>query len=252
MMSSNAHREAYRNAVDTIESVDNNGRKKYVVNRNPKGGNEVGAKTIRVTQSYLRSEIILNPNLTNYSFGILDRDIPVGATGLFPTEQRLKQQDVFFTYSLGFYILCASTSGGNTSFLYELMTFPNPNFYGSFGINLDLMVGLWTSGSLQVSVNNDVLTPAWDLKKHFFVPETQINTTTWPANSAYFNEVNYEHNGHCIVEPNWIINGGNNNQYVITYPQSISNIGLTSGNFRLVLDWRGFLAQNCSSLMDNK
>lgn len=252
-----SHREAYRNAVASIErKVDASGSKEYVVNRVPNTNmpSEKNAKTIRVAQSYLQSEITIDPSLTSYNFGILTTELTQGANQLFPTEQRLKLQDVFFTYGLGFFVRCVATPGGNTTFSKELMTYPNPNFYGATGIELDLMQGLWTDARLSVLVNNDVLTPAWRITNHLYVPPTQINAVNWPGGDNpqnYFNQISGNEDGFVITEPNWILNGGNNNQYTITYPQSINNIGLQAGNFRLVLIWLGFLAQNASSIMDN-
>ncbi len=269
------HREAYRNAIQVLEQVyGQNGEpvrmnptthtypagsyKKYTVNRPPDGNDptESGgrSKQIRMTQSYLRSDCQLSQNLSTYNFGILDREASTGNNSILPQEQRLKQQDVFFVYDLGFYVYCSATAAANTTFKYELMTFPNPNFYSGFGagaINLDQLCALWQAAVLQVQVNNNVLTPNWDIAQHFYVPETQINTTIWPSGN-YFNEIDLGRDGRQVVEPNWIINGGNNNQYIINYPVSLTTLNFGSFTLYISLIWRGFLAQNCSSLMDNK
>jgi hypothetical protein len=59
--------------------------------------------------------------------------------------------------------------------------------------------------------------------------------------------------GRVMTWPNWIVNGGNNNQYVITYPVPTGTMGIGSlTGLYLVMEWHGFLAQNASSLMYNK
>jgi hypothetical protein len=248
---------AFINAKRTVEGMvpnpaggwmrqQKNGKdvSRYVVNRE-----EPGKMKIKMTRSYLRSEILIQPTLTNYPFAILTNQVAPGSTGVNPTEQRLKQQDVFFCNRLGFYIYIASSSGGNTNYKYELLTFMNPIFYGS-SINLDLAQGLWTTGELQVTVNNDVLTPGWDLLQHGVINQTQVPGLPL-GSSPYFNQVDYSKDGLITVEPQWVLNGGNDNQYVINYPQSINSIGIAGAQIWLVLKWEGFLAQNCSSIMDN-
>lgn len=252
------HRAAYRNAINTIEGRAPNEKtgvmermmrdgkyvSKYVVNRE-----EPGFKKIKLTRSYLRTEILLNPALTSYNFQLLTNQVAPGSTGVNPTEQRLKQQDVFFCHRLGFYIYCAATAYGNTIYRFQMMTFPNPTLYGS-GLQLEQMMGLWTSGQLQVTVNNDVLTPAWDLLQHMIVNQSMTSAIYQPT-SNYFNQNDYTKDGLVVVEPNWVLNGGNDNEYVITYPQSISTMGIGTYQFWLTLKFEGFLAQNCSSIMDN-
>lgn len=258
-MHEQVHRAAYRNAINTIEGRvpdektgqmvrqmrDGRPVSKYVVNRE-----EQGYKKIKLTRSYLRTEILLTSNLTSYNFALLTNQVAPGSNGINPTEQRLKQQDVFFCHRLGFYIYCAATSGGTTIYRYQLMTFPNPSFYGSSGLQLEQMMGLWTTGQLQVTVNNDVLTPAWDLLQHMIVNQSMTSAVYQPT-SNYFNQNDYTKDGLVVVEPNWVLNGGNDNEYVISYPQSLSSIGLGTSQMWLTLKFEGFLAQNCSSIMDN-
>lgn len=267
------YRSSYRNVINTIEQRNpNDGYKtrmmgddgkpmsKYVVNRE-----ERGFKKIKVTRSYLRSEILLQPTLSSYNFPILSNvSANNGPTvpGTQPTEQRLKLQDVFFCNRMGFYYYCAITNGGNTEFRYILYTGPTVNFIQT-GVDPVQMYAIWTTGQLQVTVNNDVLTPAWDMLQHLYIPQLQGDPSggatnfTAPGETAilsYLNGFTGDRDSLIIVEPNWVLNGGNDNEYVITFPQSLNTMGISStiARFFMVLKLEGFLAQNCSSVMDNK
>lgn len=203
---------------------------------------------VTLTNSYLRTEAVLNPNTTQYNFGILNTEPSTGgAIQPFPTEQRLLLQDVFFAYDFGFYITCNKTGGGNTNFQYQLMTFPNPNFFGSFGLNLDLMIGLWTMGKMQLVINNNVVIPSWPLKRHLVINQTQI---LFPSSNVYFNQNDFDDDGLSAMEPNIILNGGNNNKLSINYPLPINTMGIgDTAVFNLVCWFDGFLAQNASTIM---
>ena len=256
------YRSSYRNAVNTIEARDprtgmrmmgTNGKpiSKYVVNRE-----ETGFKKIKMTRSFLRCEILLQPSLTSYAFQVLENvsaNNGPGVPGQNPTEQRLKLQDVFFCNRLGFYIYCAVTNGGSTEYRYMLITCPVSTFL-SGGVDPVQMYSLWTTGTLNVTFNNDVLTPAWDLLQHMYVPMQQGDPSggigpVW----NYLQPIRGTEDSLVIVEPNWVLNGGNGNEYTVNYPQSLNTMGInsTTAKFYLVLKLEGFLAQNCSGTMNN-
>ena len=269
------YRSSYRNMINTVEQrdpatgyktriVDDNGNpvSKYSVNREEapminKQGKAVHFKKVKATRSYLRTEILLQPTLTQYSFAILQNvsanngpNIP----GIQPTEQRLKLQDVFFCNRLGYYLYQAVTNGGNTEYRYILYTSPNSNFL-AFGVDPIQMYALWTTGQLQVTVNNDVLTPAWDMLQHLYIPMQQGDPSggvgqVW----NYLQPLRGDQDALIIVEPNWVLNGGNDNEYVLNFPQSLNTMGISSvtARFFLVLKLEGFLVQNVSAIMDNK
>jgi hypothetical protein len=233
-------RQAYANAVLKLES-SNQGSKPIAVNQVISG-----KQTIRMTQSYLRMEQLLDPNLTNYSFTVVS-----GTTNPpYPTENWLKLQDVFFVARMFFGLVLERSAGGNTQFANQLMTFPNPQFYGAAGLDLNRLCGIWQNGELRLTINNEVITPAWPLSKHFNVPMRQINTITWPNTDGFFNEVDLGDDGWCSIEPNWVLNGGSNIDLQIGYPTSLQDYGIGSSRFKLVLMLDGFLAQNASSIMN--
>jgi len=222
--------------------------------------------TIRMARSYLRSEIFLNLGSTEFTFPILTNDPSPGSPipTPTPTEVRLKQQDVFFTCELGFFIYCYQTAGGNQLFKYQDMTFPDPNMNGGAwvgGLGMVQAIALWLTAQLNVQVNNVAVTPIYPLRRHCMVPVGQIiaNGVFLPAQppstglTETFNQINYDCDGYQEIWPNWILNGGNNNQYTLRYPQPVGNLGVVAGaQLWLALEWHGFLAQNASSIMSMK
>lgn len=251
-------RRNYRTAVGILEGRDPHtgqrmakadGKPVSLYSVNKEDPRIPGSKKITMTRSYLRSEVLLSPSLSQYTFPILDNVPSIGSNGINPTEKRLKQQDVFFCNRLGFYIYNKSTGAGK--YQYELMTFPNANFFGSTGLDLDLLTGLWTAGQLNVTINNDVLTPAWDMQQHMAVQQTEIPAISVNG-SPYFNQIDYSVDGIAVVEPNWILNGANNNIFNLIYPVALSNMGIGTTQLYFVMKFEGFLAQNCSSIMDNQ
>ncbi len=259
------YRNSYRTVINVIEQrdpasgykdrlKDASGRplSRYVVNKD-----EGNFKKVKVTRSFLRLEILLQPNLTNYPFALLTNVAANnGPTvqGTQPTETRLKIQDVFFCNRIGFYIYMKTSPGGSTGYQFLLFTCPTSTFLAG-GINPIMMMGIWTGATMTVTVNNDVLTPAWDMLQHLYIPQMQGDPSggIGPA-WEYFNPGRYNEDGIIVVEPMWVINGGNDNEYTISYPYSLATMGITGSVVQifLVLKLEGFLAQNCSSIMDNQ
>lgn len=245
-----SRRRAYNQAVKMVEEAGN-----YVVN-DTKGSLQSGKTNIRMAQSFICSEIPLTSSSTSYVLNVIDQQYNIGNTNLLPGELRVKQQDVFFTYAIGFFVRFNVQGWQGESQV--LNTFPDPAIVGAlpnFYPDASALLGIWTYGRLNVTVGGDVLTPAWDLSQHLVINQTMGNTGGVPSN-PYFNQVNLAEDGYAIAEPNWIINGGNNNQYQVTYPNNYNNIfgGVNAGSTvqtSLVMKLSGFLAQNASSIMDN-
>jgi len=245
-----SRRKAYLNAVAALQADG-----QYIVNDTERAI-KMGKKNIRVAQSYVCSEINMTANSSSYVLNVIDQQYNVGNNNLLPSERRIKQQDVFFTYALGFYI---RQTNGWQGLSYILQTFPTAATNGpapSFYPDASTLMGIWTDGTLQVTVNGDVLTPAWDLSQHLCINQSQENPGGVPV-TPFYDQVNLGEDGQVITEPNWIINGGNNNIYQITYPNNYGNIfggvnaGSTSITTSIVMKWYGFLAQNASSIMNN-
>lgn len=245
-----SRRKAYLNAVAALQADG-----QYIVN-NTEQAIKMQKKNIRVAQSYVCSEIIMTPTSSSYVLNVIDQQYNVGNNNLLPSERRIKQQDVFFTYALGFYI---RQTNGWQGLPYILQTFPTAATNGAapfFYPDVSTLQGIWTDGTLTVTVNGDVLTPAWDLSQHLCINQSQANPGGVPV-TPFQDQVNLGEDGQVITEPNWIINGGNNNIYQINYPNNYGNIlggvNLASSSIStsIVMKWYGFLAQNASSIMNN-
>lgn len=250
-----SHRKAYEEMVRQIMASGD-----YVVN-NQAAASDGKKLNIRAAQSFIWSQIPLNASNSTYLFNVKDGVSNLGNSGgILPGEVRLKDQDVFFTYALGFYLVCynEALAGLPGRLSGALMTFPCSEFL-PFSADLFALQMLWTMGRLTSKVNGEILTPAWDMGQHFLVPQTQ-QPYNWSGNPAW-DQIDLSDDGFAIVEPNWIINGGNNNEYSVNYPNNYNNIAASlnqlssSGSqmtFHLVMKWQGFLAQNVSSIMNNQ
>ena len=221
-------------------------------------------KNIRAAQSYLWSEIPLTPGSSTYQFNVKNGVPNIGNAGIVPGEIRLKDQDVFFTYALGFYLRVLVSGSNQTNWQNFLFTFPSAVFGGLTPgpavWNQEALTGLWTEGALSVKTNGEDLTPRWDMGQHLYIPQTQAPVAVpFPTQSYlnWFDEVDLSENGLVVTEPNWIINGGNDNNYTVTYPQNYGSFAVpdpltTNWRISLVMKWQGFLAQNASSIMNNQ
>lgn len=246
MIGSQDMRIAYANAYRSLwNKATNNG-----VNKNPTWLPNTGNKIL--SQSDLRSEIVLNQNKTTYQFGINVNQI-VNSQTIFNTERRLNLQDTFYCAQIGYFFRILSTGSGNTQYASYLQTGVSANFYGG-GINLDASTALW-DGNLSMSINNRTVVPEWDLWRHY-----QRNTTQVPIYGTLlatqpipgFDETDGAQSGMYPCEPMWILDGSYDNVLNVTYNNALAGIGLGTGalNIHMVVVMRGILAQNCGKIME--
>jgi hypothetical protein len=104
---------------------------------------------------------------------------------------------------------------------------------------------LWNS-FFNVSVNNQVVIPNWDVYRHYFVPFAQngvlpfTGATVLPKDSQ-----DGSASGFYPTEPNFILNGAANIQAFITLPAAMATV---VANSRIVVIWRGIKLQNVTSV----
>lgn len=179
----------------------------------------------KCTQSFLRLELALSTSITRYQFQILNQT----SGSQFNTEQRLNLQDSFVVSSLAV-LLGKPSSSTDTTF--ELDTYANATKY----TNAAAMNAVY-NGNLQVSVNNDVIVPAWDIQRHFYRPQTQLTAATnSPADQKRLAE-----DAFYAVEPNVTAIGSKNTVITINLPAALSAVDASS---RIIVFLRGVLAQN--------
>ncbi len=231
------------------------GSGQYVVNDDERG-RQLQKPVLRVAQSNLVSIIPISAASTNYVFNTLANQPNLGNAGILTLEKRLKLQDVFFTSALGFF-LTAFNAGGYTPIHFQMWTNPVPSLGGVAGLgDPAALMGIWTTGNLEVKVNGETVTPNWWLWKHMVINQTESNFAGVPIN-PFWDQQNFAEDGFQVVEPNWILNGGNDNLYTVTYGNDWGQVlgGANAGNtyqFAIVMVWDGWLAQNASSIMNNQ
>lgn len=191
--------------------------------------------TAILSQSFLRLEVVASTARTQYQFGVLVNDQPQGQAPR-ATETRLNLQDAFYCSSVQMFTALASNA---TATNFSLDSYPNPFKYTTAGAAAAL--GNMYNGYLSLTVNNRVITPSWDLYRHYDAPQTQQNNA--PGAGINTDEFNGNRTGAVACEPNWVLIGSKNNQLVMNLPAAIGTLQAGSTTV-LVLILRGVLAQN--------
>lgn len=195
----------------------------------------------KLTQSYLRSEVALSTSVANYHIPVLVNDTQNGSTRV--NEKRLNLQDIFVTTEIAVLI----GVGSATSTAAKLYSYPNQTAFTSTSDD-----DLWSiyNGYLNLTINNEQVLPAWDVFRHYFVPQTQQNSNfnaasaTSPAQFT-IDQFAPESDAFYPVEPGIVMNGAANINFQLTANGAPATI--TSNSFICVIQ-RGILAQNCTTV----
>ena len=183
----------------------------------------------KLTQSYIRSEVALSTSIANYHIPVLVNDTQNGSTRV--NEKRLNLQDIFVTTEIAVLI----GIGTSTNTAAKLYTYPNATAFTSTSDD-----DLWSiyNGFLNLTINNEQILPAWDVIRHYFVPQTQQSASTtdqWAAGSDAF----------YPVEPGIVMNGAANINFQLTANGAPATI--TTNSFIAVIQ-RGILCQNVTTV----
>lgn len=192
-------------------------------------GQDILRKVI-LTQGSLRFEQPLVAGQTLYTFPILDNQ------QLFSNlEDRLKLQDSFVISSI-FVGTAAPASATDNTFLVD--TYPNFVKYGA--ANALALQTFWNAGNLQLTVNNRIVTPKWDIQRHYNTNETQQTAALGAASPN--DQTRGSFDGWYPMEPNVVMIGQKDTQLQII----LKGAGITQvlANSRAVIMVRGVLAQN--------
>lgn len=208
--------------------------------------NKIPISKDNLSNAYLRFEVPINSQQTAYDVPITITQQAVGTTIQSSTEQRLELQDSFFISHMGYFFNYASSSTGWTGFQDALFTFPSSSLNIAFDID---RLQLFWNGFMRLTVNNKVICPQWDLRRHYVAPEGQrpfYRPSDQPWN--FTDQQDGSQDGFYPVEPNWVLIGSRNNQMQVNFPRPFdSNIFLdATGSFsaKMVVMVRGVLAQN--------
>jgi len=191
-----------------------------------------------LSQSYLRLEVALSTSITNYQFSVLVNDVSSSNTTSFATEQRLNLQDSFVISSLGFFVAAPSSS---TAVDFQLATYPNATIFSTTNAASSLFN--WYNSSLTLTVNNRQIVPAYDLYRHYSVPQTQQQTAPYYAanTQAFRDQQDGGESAFYPIEPAWVLVGSKQNTLQVQLPSAMAAI---QANSRAILILRGHLAQN--------
>jgi hypothetical protein len=185
-------------------------------------------KQYKLTQSYLRLEVALAANASQFTFNVLTNQPPPNGV-IFNTEQRMNLQDTFIPNEIGFFL--GLPTGVNDA-TYLLRTFPNPFVFANAA-----NYGTLYNSKLQIAVNNNILIPAWDMQRHWVTNQTQ-QVAAPPAITDQRNGMN---DGLYPFEPNVALIGSKNTVITLQLPAIMAAV---DANVRAILYFRGVLAQN--------
>jgi hypothetical protein len=143
----------------------------------------------------------------------------------------LNLQDIFICTELS--VVFGIGNASNTKA--KLYTYPNATAFT--GTSDDDLWSLY-NGYLNLTINNEQVLPAWDVLRHYFVPQTQQSATLvdqWAASSDAF----------YPVEPGIVMNGAANINFQLTANGAPATI--TADSFIAVIQ-RGILCQNVTTV----
>ena len=212
-----------------------------------------------LSQSYLRMEVPLVASATSYKFDVLVNE---SVNGTINTQQKLNLQDAFVANQVGFF-LAVPTGSSDTTF--RLLTYPAINLSTSqigtpptFSVAQAVAANSIYQGQMQLTVNQRTVITAWDLYRHLYIPQVQMNsgyitTAAFAAPASDGSTKGHPFDDHTQgadygfypVEPNVVIAGNKKNDLTVVFPAGPSAVPTNS---RLVCIWRGILAQNVTPI----
>lgn len=182
-----------------------------------------------LSQSYIRTEIAASTTLANYRFPILIND---NFAPTYPTMNLLNLQDAFIVGKVFIGLTVATATATN----FKLYTYPNKTAFPTGTLST------LYNGKMTITVNNRQIVPAWEVKKHYYVPTTQEGVGGGGTGFVLpsFDE-QHENSGAVSCEPNIVLVGSKSNDVSIQLPAAF---GTLDANTRIVLIFSGVLAQN--------
>jgi hypothetical protein len=210
-------RVVYANAVDLL------------------AGEGVTADIAMLTQGYLRFEQPMVVGQTNILFPVL---VNQSTGGQFNTENRLNLQDAFVTSEIGLFLYTPSSA---TATNVPLISYPNTTLFATAG-SAAAAETIYHS-YLTLSVNKQVVVPFWDVWRSRLTNQTQQAVAI--AAGTVQDQLSGRDHVFYPTEPNWIIIGSRSNILTLVMPNQFAAVTPFS---RIVIFFRGFLAQNCTSV----
>lgn len=214
---------------------------------------KLGKGAVRLTQSTLIFALAISANTNTYQFPVLDTD---NAATAKPYEIRLNMNDEFISYEVGYYIVSSNRDLNDIPLGYYWWT------YAPFelGLTAAQLVGAWDA-KMSIDINNIKRLEKWDMKKHNFIPRTQLKNSFVGSTFATQPSINYAADGVATMQPMLTLSGAKKNNVVLTLAKSIVGAvslqqNLPDGqnifyDFKdLALLFRGMLAQNAAKFQN--
>ena len=189
-----------------------------------------------LTQSYLRSEVALSTSIANYHLPVLVNDTQNGAVRV--NEKRLNLQDIFVASEIAVLI----GVGSSTSTKAALYTYPNGTIFTT--ATDDDLLSIY-NGSLNLTINNSQVLPAWDVYRHYSVPQTQGGVGITAQTIFPVDQNNGAADGFYPVEPGIVFNGAANINFQLTANGAPASV--LANSFICVIQ-RGILLQNVTTV----
>jgi hypothetical protein len=189
-----------------------------------------------LTQSYLRSEVALSTSVANYHLPVLVNDTQNGAVRV--NEKRLNLQDIFVASEIAVLI----GVGASTNTKAALYTYPNGVIFTS--ATDDDLLSIY-NGSLNLTINNQQVLPAWDVYRHYYAPQTQGGVGITAQTIFPVDQNDGSSSGFYPVEPGIVFNGAANINFQLSANGAPATI--LSNSF-VCLITRGVLLQNVTTI----
>jgi hypothetical protein len=190
-------------------------------------------ETAILTQASMRLEQFLVANTTLYTFNVLDQ----GSANTTNLEDRLKLQDAFVISAIK---VCTGAPSSATDNTFLPDSYANPIKYGASAVPLQA----WWNANLNISVNNNIILPKWDIYRHYNAPETQQTAALGAGSPGDQDRGSFD--GWYPMEPNVTLIGQKNSVLSVIF----KGAGLSSviANSRGIILLRGVLAQNVTAV----
>lgn len=185
-------------------------------------------------------DLILQQPLENarnvYRFPVLSNDFNLNGASLFNTEIRLQQQDTIVVTQIGIF-LCNPT--GSTDGTYNYFTYPNPFIF----TNAAQMQAIYTTGRMNLTINNDVWIKQYMLQRHYLTNQTQ--QTAALGGGSPKDQLNGMEDAFFPMTPMFFLRGTSDIQ--LTVSLAVAPITVDA-NSRLAIVLRGYIAQSTTSV----
>jgi hypothetical protein len=211
--------------------------------------------TVRLTQSSLLLEQLIDATKDVYKFPVLETDPGSGVgNAILPEEIRLNINDEFIAYDVAYYLVADKTLAPAPEVVVgrHFFSYAADELTSAFAVLEDAWLG-----ALSIVVNKISRLERWDLKKHNFIPRTQFQSTSAGIPAATQPSIDYSQDGCIPMQPMLTLSGAKKNDIVINLVHAISAtttgvwtpptaVAITFAVKRICLIFRGMLAQNAA------